>query len=211
MTDPTAGCPTTSSRSPATRQALVDAAVVVLRRDGFAKATARHIAATAGCNQGLVFYHFGTVHDLLLAALDQVSAARRDHYESAMRDVSTPSELVQLATSIFSEDLDSGDAALLVEMIGGSTGTPGLGAAVKQRIEPWTAFVTASISSAFGGSPLLDAAGADEIAYAVVALYLGLELLSHLDGDRTRALAVFDRASALAPLADLLTVPPPAS
>jgi AcrR family transcriptional regulator len=182
----------------------------VLRHDGFAKATARHLAATAGCNQGLVFYHFGSVHELLLAALDQVSATRRDRFDTAVRDVRTPSELVQLATSIFSEDLDSGDAALLVEMISGSSGNPGLGAAVKQRIEPWTEFVTASIASAIGGTPLLDAAGADELAYAVVSLYLGLELLSHLDGDRTRALAVFDRARGLAALADLLAVAPAA-
>jgi len=44
-----------------------------------------------------------------------------------------------------------------------------------------------------------------EIAHAVVALYLGLELLSHLDGDRQPALALFERARQLAMLADLVT------
>lgn len=37
-----------------------------------------------------------------------------------------------------------------------------------------------------------------DAVYAVVALHLGLEMLSHLDGDRTPALAVFDQASQLA-------------
>jgi hypothetical protein len=45
--------------------------------------------------------------------------------------------------------------------------------------------------------------GSGEIAHALVALYLGLELLSHLDGDSAPALALFARARQLAPLLDL--------
>jgi hypothetical protein len=41
---------------------------------------------------------------------------------------------------------------------------------------------------------------AEEAAYGVVALYLGLEMLSHLDGDRANALALFERAKQLATL-----------
>ena len=40
----------------------------------------------------------------------------------------------------------------------------------------------------------------DDAAHAVVALYLGLEMLSHLDGDREPALRLFDRAGQLATL-----------
>ncbi len=192
------------SDPPANRQALVDAAVEVLRHEGFAKATARHIAATASCNQGLVFYHFGSVADLLLAAMDQVSAARRLRYDAAIESVRTPSELVELAVRVFSEDLDSGDAALLVEMIAGAASTPGLGPAVRERVEPWSEFAVTALGSAFSGMPLLELVGTDALAYAVVSMYLGLELLSHLDGDRTKALEVFDRARALSSLADVL-------
>lgn len=198
-----------ADRSGDTRQALVDAAVSVLREDGFAAATARTIAARAGCNQGLVFYHFGSVVGLLLAALDEVSARRRERYDEALAGVHRPSELVELAARVFGEDLDSGDAALLVEMIAGAVSTPGLGAQVKARVEPWTEFAVAALDQTLGGSPLLGAATTGEIAHAVVALYLGLELLSHLDGDRAPALALFARARQLAALADLLTAPPP--
>jgi hypothetical protein len=44
---------------------------------------------------------------------------------------------------------------------------------------------------------------AKDLAHAVVAGFLGLEQLANLDGDRTAALAQFDRASALALLADM--------
>ena len=70
--------------------------VDVLRRDGFAAATARTIAGRAGCNQGLVFYYFGSVVALLLAALDEVSAQRRQRYDEALAEVQ---ELAQKSQS----------------------------------------------------------------------------------------------------------------
>jgi len=42
-----------------------------------------------------------------------------------------------------------------------------------------------------------------------VALYLGLEMLSHLNGDRDRALALFTHAKQLAALLSALSGPPP--
>jgi AcrR family transcriptional regulator len=192
-------------RTANTRRALVDAAADVLRHDGFSAATARTIAARAGCNQGLVFYHFGSVVNLLLAALDQVSAQRRERYEEALAAVERPTDLVELAGRVFSEDLDTGDAAVLVEMIAGATSTPGLGAQVKARVAPWTEFATTALEQAFGSSPFGGSVAPTEIAHAVVALYLGLELLSHLDGDRSPALVLFGRARQLATLADLVT------
>ena len=183
----------------------MEAAADVLRRDGFAAATARTIAERAGCNQGLVFYHFGSVTQLLLAALDDVSAERRRRYDEALAEVRSPSDLVELASRVLREDLDTGDAALLVEMIAGAASTPGLGAEVKARVAPWTEFAEAALGSVVDGSALAGLVAPADVAHAVVALYLGLELLSHLDGDRRPALALFDQARRLAALADLLT------
>lgn len=191
-------------RSADTRRALVAAACDVLRTEGFAGATARTIAGRAGCNQGLVFYHFGSVVNLLLAALDEVSARRRDRYEAALESVDKTSELVTLAIQVFSEDLDSGDAAVLVEMIAGAASTPGLGAAVKERIAPWNDFAVAALESVLALSPVLHVVESAEVAHAVVALYLGIELLAHLDGDRGPAIALFSQAQRLAPVVDLL-------
>ena len=55
-------------QSTETRAALVAGAIEALREVGFAGASAREIAGRADCNQGLVFYHFGSVTELLLAA-----------------------------------------------------------------------------------------------------------------------------------------------
>ncbi len=192
------------ARAEETKQQLLAAAVDVLREEGFAAATARTIAAKAGCNQGLVFYHFGSVVALLLAALDDVSARRLARYEALLAEVSGPAGLVELAARVFEEDLDTGDAALLAQMIAGASSTSGLGAEVMARVAPWTEFAAGAVRSAFGDSPLGGLVDADEIAHLVVATYVGLELLSHLDGDRSRATALFEKARQLAPLAGLL-------
>src|SRR5438128_1914354 len=98
--------PARSGTAPhATRQALVDAAIESLRFDGFSGASARAIAARAGSNQSLVFYHFGSVAELLLAALDEVSARRLARYTAAVEHVGSPAELVTVAAAIFREDL----------------------------------------------------------------------------------------------------------
>jgi AcrR family transcriptional regulator len=196
-----------SERSSVTRQQLVDAAIESLKTDGYAGASARTIAQRAGLNQGLIFYHFGSVANLLLAALDAVSAQRFELYTAQVSAASTPSQLVEAAEGIFRNDLDAGYIAVLVEMIAGASSTPGLSSEVATRIEPWREFARSTIESALGDSPLRAILGPTEIAHAVVALYLGLEMLSNLDGNPEPAIALFAHAKRLATLLEALTTP----
>jgi AcrR family transcriptional regulator len=192
-----------SVRSAGTRMKLIDAAVETLKAEGFAGSSARAIAERAGLNQGLIFYHFGSVANLLLAALDAVSAIRMAQYGTAVERVASPTELVDVATDIFKEDLDAGHVAVLVEMIAGASSTPGLGAEVSARLGPWFSFAEQAVTSTLG-PPLDSVLPPGDVAYAIVALYLGLEMLTHLDGDRARALGLFDHAKNLAVLLQAL-------
>ena len=83
--------------------------------------------------------------NLLLAALDSVSARRMEQYGAAVERVGSPSELVDVATAIFREDLDAGYVAVLVEMIAGASSTPGLGPEVSARLGPWFAFAEQAV------------------------------------------------------------------
>jgi AcrR family transcriptional regulator len=195
-----------SSRSAGTRTKLIDAAIEALKEVGFAGSSARAIAERAGINQGLIFYHFDSVANLLLAALDSVSARRMEHYGAAVDRVSSPTELVDVATAIFREDLDNGDVAVLVEMIAGASSTPGLGPEVSARLGPWFAFAEQAVASALG-PPQDSVLPPGDVAYGIVALYLGLEMLTHLDGDRSRALGLFAHAKNLAGLLQALAPP----
>ena len=196
-----------SSGARETREALVRAAAVALIEEGYAGASAREIARRAGCNQGLVFYHFGTVANLLLAALDEVSATRRVRYQAAVDRADGIGELVGAAAAVFEEDLDAGHMAVLAEMIAGASSTPGLAGEVAARIAPWRRFTAEALRGVLDASPLSTLVEPDDAAHAVVALYLGLELLAHLDGDRAPALALFDRARQLAALVEMFEAP----
>ena len=187
-------------RSAETRRLLVEAAITTLKEDGYAGASARAIAERAGSNQGLIFYHFGSVANLLLAALDAVSAERLAHYGASIDQAASLVDLVGAATNIFSDDLDAGYVTVLVEMIAGASATPGLGPEVAARIRPWTDFAQRVIDGGLVDSPLGSVLPSRDVAYGIVALYLGLEMLSHLDGDRAPALALFAHASQLAAL-----------
>lgn len=192
------------ARSVETRTALVQAAGEALREVGFAGASAREIARRAGLNQALVFYHFGSVTDLLLAALDAISAERMAAYSDAVDRAETLPELIDSARAIFSEDLDAGRVTVLVEMICGAQATPGLGEQVAARLAPWRTFAESAVRKVMAGSPVSLLVPPAEIAHGVVAGFLGLELLANLDGDRGAALALFDRARGLAGLLELV-------
>jgi AcrR family transcriptional regulator len=191
------------SRSAGTRDALITAATDALREVGFARTSAREIARRAGCNQALVFYHFGSVTELLLAALDEVSARRLDSYRGLLDRASSVTELVESARAIFAEDLASGQITVLVEMITGAQSVDGLGAQVAARLAPMREFAEAAVAQALRGSPVAALLPAREVAHGIVAGFLGLELLANLDGDSAAALALFDRAQLLAALFDL--------
>ena len=114
-----------------------------LKTAGFHGASAREIARTGGFNQALIFYHFGSVRNALLAALDLVSARRMDAYRPAFEGARTIPELAALAREIYAADLEQGYVTVLGELVAGGVSDRELGREVVARIEPWIAMVAA--------------------------------------------------------------------
>ena len=181
----------------ATRQRIVDAAIETLQREGFAGTSARAVARTGGFNQALVFYHFGSMTELLLAALDETAEQRMARYREALAGVDDLPHLLELAGRIYREDLDAGHMTVLAEVIAGASAMPELGPEVVARLEPWIDLTADALGHTLRGSPLDGLVPISELAFAVVALYLGLELLTHLQGDPSRADALFAAAGTL--------------
>jgi AcrR family transcriptional regulator len=178
----------------------VEAAIETLKDEGFAGTSARAISERAGLNQALIFYHFGSVVNLLLAALDSVSNDRMVKFSAAINNVSSPTDLTNIAAQIFRDDLDSGHVTVLAEMIAGASSVEGLGVEVATRLSPWFTFAEEAIEKSFGDSPLASLLPSSDVAYVIVALYLGFEMLTHLDGNREPALRIFGHAQQLVTL-----------
>ncbi len=179
---------------------MLDAALATLKTQGFAGTSARAIASAGGFNQALIFYHFGSVNGLLLAALDETSRRRQHAYERAVADASSLEEMIEVARRIYREDLDSGHITVLSEMIAGSLTHPELAQEIVARLEPWIDFAQRAIARALVGSPLEGIVPSADLAFAVVSFYLGADLLTQLEGNRSRVERLFETAAGLTPL-----------
>ena len=188
-----------------TKGRIIAAALHVLKERGFSGATARAIAERGGVNQALIFYHFGSVKALLLAALDATSAQRLKRYEAALAETRSPVELMAIARELYSEDLASGHTTVLAEMVAGGINDPELGPAITQMMDPWIAFAEAAITRAIAGTPFESFLPVRDLAFAAVAFYLGIELLTALEHDRSRVEDVFGMAERFMPLMDPTT------
>ncbi|HSS92826.1 MAG TPA: TetR family transcriptional regulator [Candidatus Dormibacteraeota bacterium] len=187
----------TAQESP-TRGRILDAAFETLRKDGFARTSARAIARTGAFNQALIFYHFGSVNDLLMAALDRVSRARMERYRETLSAAPGPIELAALCRRLYSEDVESGHATVLAELFAASGSDPELRAQMLARMQPWLDFTESLIQRFLEGSAFASLVDARAAAGAVLAMYIGVDLLTHLDGDRSRAVAMFDMSDRMA-------------
>lgn len=183
-----------------TKERIVAAALETLKEEGFAGTSARAIARRGNFNQALIFYHFGTLNDLLLAALDRTSAERMARYRDAVRSPGSIEDRIRMATDLYREDLETGHITVISELIAGSLARPDLGPEVVARMEPWVELVEEVLADVLAESPLAGVIQPRPLAFGVIALYLGVDLLSHLDQDHSRADALFETAGRLAPL-----------
>jgi AcrR family transcriptional regulator len=185
-----------------TRRRIIAAALETLRTDGFAGTSARAIARTGGINPALIFYHFGGVNELLLAALDSTSANRMARYRGALDGVGSLRELFEVMEVLYAEDMQSAHITAVQELVAGSAFSSDLGPEIARRMDPWFDFAEEVIDRLVAGSPLVTVISARDIAFAIVAMYMGLETVTRLRGDPSRNQMLFATARRLAPLLD---------
>jgi AcrR family transcriptional regulator len=187
-----------SAQGSATRNRILDAAFETLRDEGFAQTSARSIARRGGFNQALIFYHFGTLLDLHLAAMDRVGAERMERYREVLGPLKDPVELSRQARRLYREDVESGLSTVVAELFAASSGQPELRRQMLDRTQPWVRFTEELIERFLEGTHFAGLLDARAAAGAAMAIYIGLDLLVQLDGDRSRADAVFDSGDRLA-------------
>ena len=194
------------SISEGTKGRIVEAALQTLKEKGFTATSARAIAATGGFNQALVFYHFGSMNDLLVAALDHTSAVRMARYRAAIDSVDTLPELLAVASEAYREDLAGGHIKVLAEMIAGASAMPELGPEIAARMQPWITFTEEAVVRVMAGSGVGPLVPSRDLAFAIVSLYLGAAMLTHLTADPAPAESLFRTGTKVGPLLELVTL-----
>lgn len=197
-----------TKRPRGTRERIVEAALETLKAEGYAGTSAREIARRGGFNQALIFYHFGTLNALLLEALDRTSEQRMTRYSAAVAEARTLEEMLEVATRIYREDLEAGHMTVVSELMAGSMAHPELKAEIMARMEPWIGFAEDAIRKVLSGSPFEEALPVRRLAFALVAFYCGINMLSNLSEDRSQTEQLFEAGRQMAPfLGAILQIP----
>lgn len=188
---------TTGNSRPAhggdTRARLLHAAQQTICANGLAEASARAIAAHAGVNQALVFYHFGTVSGLIEAASNQAVDDAIAHYQPALDAVSTLADLAAVGRTLQDRERQVGNVTFMAQILSGAHHDPALARAARYAMASWADRVAAVLRRVLDDKPLAAALDIGGLAHLVTAAIIGLELYAGTDptgaGRAERAIA----------------------
>ncbi len=186
-----------------TKQKLLDGALEAIRVHGVAGVSARTIAAAAGVNQALVFYHFGSVHELLAAACSAGTAARVAAYKERLEGVKSLRELLDVGRALHEEERELGNVRVLAQLLAGAQVDKKLAAPTADALALWNAEIEVTLSRVLTGSPFADFADVRGLSRAISAAFIGLELHEGVDPEGAQsALSALEQLAGLLEMVD---------
>jgi AcrR family transcriptional regulator len=188
--------------SEATRRQLLKATLQVIREQGFSGLSARSVAAAAGVNQALIFYHFGSMDGLVAETCRQATAERVALWSGELARVADLPALVELARRLHESEAEAGNVAVLAQALAASQANKELASVVGAALSLWLEPLEATARRILQGTLLEDLLSPGDVARTVAAAFVGVELFEGVVGRQERdAFEVLERVAALAALA----------
>jgi len=164
-----------------TKQRLIDGALQAIREHGIAGVSARTIAAAASVNQALVFYHFGSVGELLTVACREATRARVAFYAERFAQVADLRQLLDLGRAVHAEEHQLGNVSVLAQLLAGAQADPRLAEATAISLRMWTEQIEIVLGRILKTTPVSEIADVHGLATAISAAFVGLELYEAVD------------------------------
>lgn len=164
-----------------TRIKLLTAAAQSLRDDGLAALSARVVAARAGVNQALIFYHFGSVAELVQAASRESVDATAAFYHDKFAQVTTFNELLALGRELHERERAAGNVAMMAQLMSGAQWNETLAGAARYAMHRWNEEIEVVVRRVLEGNPLAEICDPAGLARAISAGFIGLELYEEVD------------------------------
>lgn len=180
----------TDDRTTQTRRRLIDATIETIRRQGIAKVSARTIATTGEVNQALIFYHFGSVTNLLGEACLVTTAERLEQYGPRLDKVDSFTGLIEISRILHDEELALGNVNVLAQVLAGSQANPELAEITGRALRLWTDQVESVLRRLLVDSPFNEILEPRSLALLVSAAFIGIELVEPtelIEGEGTLA------------------------
>lgn len=164
-----------------TKAKLMSAVTDLLKEDGIAGVSARAVADRAGVNQALVFYHFGTVMDLVdqacRAATDEAAASYRDE----LAEVTSLSELLALGRVLHERERAAGNITVMSQLLAGAQRDKTLAETGRYAMGRWNEEIEAAVARALEGSPVESVVDAPGLSRAISSAFVGLLMYDEVD------------------------------
>lgn len=160
------------------RTRLIDAAVTVLARDGFAHASARAIATEAGTVNGSIFYYFGSMDGLLAATATTLAERGIERISAGLGGEQAHVEWPTRLSTVMRAEAEGEDGKAVMELFVGSRTAPELATEVRAAIDQAIAYATAEMDRVIGRSPITQLIPVPMLAELAAAAFLGIEVLA---------------------------------
>ncbi|MCX5384480.1 TetR/AcrR family transcriptional regulator [Streptomyces sp. NBC_00083] len=170
-----------SASSEATRLKLLEGALTTLIDQGIGKTSARSIATTAGVNQALIFYHFGSVDELIAAACAHGAEQRVSRYRERFAALDSLPELLAFAREMQAEERAAGHVAVLGQLLAAGQTAPALAAATSAGLALWIEELETVLTRLLSATPLAAFADPAGLARAAAASFVGIGLYEGVD------------------------------
>ena len=166
-----------------TRTRLMEGTMQALKTQGIAGVSARTIAAAAGVNQALVFYHFGSVDELLTATCLWSTRQQVEDYRQRFATVNSLRELQTVGRAMHAQERDAGNVAVLAQLLAGAQTNPAIAAATRDSFALWVEEIETTLVRLLADSPLGEVADVPGLARAISASFIGMELYAGVDAE----------------------------
>lgn len=169
-----------------TRERLLEAAATVLAEHGPAGVSARSVAAEASVNQALIFYHFGSLGALVDQAVAARTEAARARYRDALSRVTSFAQLLAVGQELHCRESEAGNVRLMANLMAAAQNDPALATGAASILAGWVGDIETVVARLLGTSPLAGVVSPADLAGAISASFLGLELYQGIDPEKGR-------------------------
>ncbi len=194
----------TTRDNSATQQQLMKAALDVITEKGIDGATARAIADSAGVNQSLVFYYFGSVTGLIIAAVSDMSARRFTLYKEQLADVENMADASIKLYEVFVEDRKTCSFMILSQFVAAAQNDEDIAQAVEKVFDPWIELTHHSLVRILGNANLPNDLTYDDVAMGLMSLFMGVQYMSSIPAYETKMEELVGKIPTMGPLFALL-------
>lgn len=160
------------------RTRLIDATVVVLARDGFARASGRAIAEQAGTVNGSIFYWFGSMDGLLASTASALAERGIERLRASLGGEAAHAEWPSRLAAVMRAEAAGEDGRAVMELFVAARTSPALAAEVRGAIDRAIDYATAELTAVLGSSPVTQLIPIPLLAELAAGAFLGLEVLA---------------------------------